>query len=224
MSGPGGDEANALASSLREVIERLVENEVPAERLSRAASLARDLRDALEGERRPRWYDAPSEPGRPSEAARASYLAQSPVRGRGNPIAPPLRVRGWALDEAGRRVLEADALLGPAYEGPPHGVHGGIVAALFDDLLGQAQQSVDKAGVTAKLEVRYRHITPVGELLRLRAWIHEDRGRWVTARATCHAGDLLTADAQAMFVGVDFEEVRGRMLSRRGGDGGESGV
>ena len=135
-------------------------------------------------------------------------------------MAPPLVATGWADDADGRRVLEATATLGPAYEGPPHGVHGGFVAALFDDLLGQAQQEVKKAGVTAKLEVKYRHITPLDEPLRFRAWIHEDRGRWVTARATCHAGDVLTAEAEAAFIGVDFDEVRGRMLSRKQGDEG----
>ena len=48
----------------------------------------------------------------------------------------------------------------------------------------QTQQFVGKPGVTASLKVRYRNITPIGEPLRLTAWIHEDRGRRVTARAS----------------------------------------
>lgn len=211
-------DATALADELRRVIERLVDQEVPAERLAHARELAAALRAELSGERRPRWYDGGSPAGDPTEPARRAYLALSPIRGSGNPVAPPLVAEGWLDREDGRRVLRATARLGAAYEGPPHGVHGGWVAALFDDLLGEAQQSARKAGVTASLTVRFRHITPLDEPLRLDAWIHEERGRRIVARATCHAGGTLTADAEAMFVGVDFEEVRGRMLARRAGD------
>ncbi len=207
-----------LVAELRRAIGLLVDEEASPEALARAEQLAKSLCDELSGERRPRWYEGDSPATDPGAAARRAYLEQSPIRGKLNPIAPPLSVEGWLDREDGRRVLRATAVLGPAYEGPPHGVHGGWVAALFDDLLGQAQQAVAKAGVTAALSVRYRHVTPLDEALQLDAWIHEDRGRRVTVRATCHAGDTLTADAEAIFLGVDFEEVRGRMLSRKSPD------
>ena len=65
---------------------------------------------------------------------------------------------------------------------------------------------------TAILEVRYRNVTPVEQELRFESWIAEDRGRRIVARATCHAGETLTADAKGTFVRVDFDEVRRRML------------
>jgi acyl-CoA thioesterase FadM len=89
------------------------------------------------------------------------------------------------------------------------------VAALFDDLLGATQGLLHSPAVTARLTVRYRHVTPIGEELRLRAWIRRDDGRRVEARATCHAGDTLTAEAEGLFVRVDFNEVQQRMLARR---------
>ena len=46
------------------------------------------------------------------------------------------------------------------------------------------------------------------------------RAARVIARATCHAGQTLTADAEAIFIAVDFDEVRGRMLERREVDSG----
>jgi acyl-coenzyme A thioesterase PaaI-like protein len=213
-------EASALADDLRRAIAELVHNEVPPEQLARARELAAALCAELDGPRRPRWYDADSPPGDPTAAARRSYLQQSPIRGRLNPIAPPMTAGDPVEREDGSKALRATATLGPAYEGPPHGVHGGFVAALFDDLLGQAQQLVRKAGVTASLKVRYRDITPLDEELSLEAWIHEARGRRVIARATCHAGQTLTADAEAIFIAVDFDEVRGRMLERREVDSG----
>jgi acyl-coenzyme A thioesterase PaaI-like protein len=211
--------ARALADELRRAIGLLVDTEPTADSLAQAHGLATRLCEALSGPRRPRWYDAGYEPSGPTPEARRSYLTQSPVRGGLNPVAPPLVATGWVDRDDGRRVLCATAHLGVAYEGPPHGVHGGWVAALFDDLLGQAQEQAEKSGVTATLQVRYRHLTPLDEDLHLEAWIHEDRGRRITARATCHAGDVLTADAEAIFVAVDFEEVRARMLSRRDSSG-----
>jgi hypothetical protein len=55
----------------------------------------------------------------------------------------------------------------------------------------------------------------VDEDLRLEAWIAEHRQRWLVSKATCHAGDTLTADAEAIFMPVDFNEVQERMRERR---------
>jgi acyl-coenzyme A thioesterase PaaI-like protein len=90
-------------------------------------------------------------------------------------------------------------------------VHGGFVAALFDEILGAAIGLAPPPGVTATLEVRYRNVTPVEEELRFEAWVAEDRGRRIVAQATCHAGALLTAQAKGLFVRVDFDAVRRRM-------------
>ena len=65
--------------------------------------------------------------------------------------------------------------------------------------------------MTALLKVRYRHVTPVEQPLRFESWVHEERGRRTVTRATCHAGDRLTADAEGVFIRVDFEEVEERM-------------
>jgi acyl-CoA thioesterase FadM len=69
--------------------------------------------------------------------------------------------------------------------------------------------------VTAILTVRYRHLTPVEEDLRFEGWLADQRARRLVAKATCHAGDTLTADAEGVFVRVDFAEVQERMRRRR---------
>ena len=121
-----------------------------------------------------------------------------------NPVAPPLRTE-HAERADGSPCVVGRARLPDLYEGPPRGVHGGLVAALFDEILGASMSLAPPPGVTAKLEVDYHHLTPIGEELRLEAWIKEVRGRRIFAEATCHAGDTLTARATALFVRVDYQ-------------------
>ena len=56
----------------------------------------------------------------------------NPVVGRGNAIAPPID-----FQREGEAVW-ADFELGPAYEGPPGLVHGGVSAMVLDQMLGEA--------------------------------------------------------------------------------------
>jgi acyl-coenzyme A thioesterase PaaI-like protein len=220
---PVDPQAYALANELREIAAILADRDVTSEAAAAALPLARELRAHIEAPRRQRWYEL--DPDAPTLGeARRSYLDLSPLRGRLNPIAPPMVFERIETPE-GLRLL-GHVRLSKAYEGPPHGVHGGIVAALFDEILGGAQNLAPPVGVTAKLTVRYRHVTPIEEDLRFEAWIHDRRERRVEVRATCHAGETLTADAVGLFVRVDFGEVQQRMARRRdGGDerGGQNG-
>lgn len=203
--------AVALAEDLRRINAALARHEIADVKLVEAGALASQLRALLEGPRRASWYD--HDPASPlgSPGARNAYADMSPIRGLRNPLAPPMRVgRGTRAD--GALCMRGSAVFSRAYEGPPHGVHGGYVAALFDEILGAAIGLAPPPGVTAILEVRYRNVTPVERELRFEAWVAEDRGRRIVARATCHAGETLTADAKGTFVRVDFDEVRRRML------------
>lgn len=210
---PVDPNALALVQELRAVATLLADRETDAAAVAEMLPLARDLRARLVGPRRERWYDL--EPGSPtaSEAARSSYQNHSPLRGQLSPIAPPMAIERVEGPDGLRLV--GRVRLSCAYEGPPHGVHGGVVAALFDEILGGAQNLAPPVGVTAKLEIRYRQLTPIDEDLRFEAWIEQQRGRRVRIRGTCHAGETLTADARGLFVRVDFAEVRQRMSERQ---------
>ncbi|HEX5066677.1 MAG TPA: PaaI family thioesterase [Myxococcota bacterium] len=208
------DETNvaaALAADLRRINAALARHEIADAKLAEAGALAAQLRALLEGPRRAGWYDFDPVSPMASPGARDAYADMSPIRGLRNPIAPPMYVaRGTRED--GSPCMRGSAVFSRAYEGPPHGVHGGYVAALFDEILGAAIGLAPPPGVTAILEVRYRNVTPIEQELRFEAWVAEDRGRRIVARATCHAGETLTADAKGTFVRVDFDEVRRRML------------
>lgn len=207
------DPATRLAAELRGAIEELSSRTHDPAQLQQAVALATELRTLLDGPVSPRWYEAGLVDGELDELSMNAFQSQSLFRGAHNPLAPPMAL---AVEDD---VVVSRVTLGLAYEGPPHGVHGGYVAGMFDDVLGATQRLVDKPGVTGRLTVHYRHITPVLEELTLRAWVTEDVGRRVVAKATCHAGDTLTADAEALFIRVDFDEIQERMLARREGQG-----
>jgi len=207
--------AEELSDEIRAIIEALAVRELRLEDLSEAKELARGIRHKLEAHPpRPRWYQADEQVTPFSPGSMEAYLQQSPVRGHLNPIAPPLDLETRKRPD-GSRVIVGRGRLGMRYEGPPHGVHGGWVAALFDELLGAAQNLAKAPGMTAILKVRFRHLTPVDEDLRLEAWIADQRQRRLVVKATCHAGDTLTADAEGIFMRVDFNEVQERMQERR---------
>ena len=50
---------------------------------------------------------------------------------------------------------------GYPYEGPPTCVHGGVIAELFDELLGMSNILVGQGAMTGTLKIRYRRPTPL---------------------------------------------------------------
>ena len=87
-------------------------------------------------------------------------------------------------------------------------VHGGVIAGLFDEILAAGQGLTgERPGVTGRLVVRYRRITPIDTDLVFRSWVERDRGLRLDMRAECVVAATLdddqptrTADAEAFFV------------------------
>ncbi len=122
------------------------------------------------------------------------YESYSPLRGILNPIAPPVQI--WIDGDVTRGRVTFDA----AYEGPPGHVHGGYVAAIFDELLGAAQTLSKKPGFTGTLEIRYLAPTPLHRELTLEARYTGSDGRKVFVEGKIYAGERLTAQAQGTFI------------------------
>ena len=116
------------------------------------------------------------------------------VAGLSNPLSPGLNM--WFEDG----VALGSVRCGYAYEGPPLHIHGGYVAAIFDQFLGMAQMMGKSPGMTATLNVRYLRPTPLNTDLRLRAELDKVDGRKTFMNATMHAGELPTATCTALFV------------------------
>ena len=60
------------------------------------------------------------------------------------------------------------------------------MAGLFDELMGAAQSLTGRpGGVTGRLTIRYRDLTPLDTDLVFRCWVERDRGMRVDMRAEC---------------------------------------
>lgn len=191
---PGGDR---LGEDLRVIAELLATHAVDdatAHEVERHLAAARRALAATPAA--PRWYE--SHPG-DRAASRAHHDAFGPLRGRANVVAPPV-VFGNPVERDGVTVVRATVHCGARYEGPPRVVHGGIVAACFDEVLAVTMRDAGIWGVTRELRVRYRRPVPVGTDLDLTAWIDHDDGTRATGRAECHLGEILCAGATAEFV------------------------
>ncbi len=193
-------EKRRLARAMREVIERLVMTDAPEAELRAAA-------DALER------YAArlATHPRRTlalgfSESANAgdvgAFFDYSPMIGLCNPLAPPISLR---VDGG---VVRGTTRFGAAYEGPPGHVHGGFVAAAFDEVLGFAQSMTGNPGMTGALTVRYRKPTPLDVDLRFEATVVRVEGRKIFTEGRLYAGEQLTAEAEGIFVSVDLRRMR----------------
>ncbi len=127
----------------------------------------------------------------------------SPMSGPANPISPPITMYRDNDDVVGHVNFS------PSYEGPPGFVHGGFIAAAFDELFGFALSFRDKPEMTGVLTVRFRRPCPLQTELRMECKVLKTSGRRVKTKASMYAGDQLIADAEALFVAVDVETYKG---------------
>ena len=97
-------------------------------------------------------------------------------------------------------------VLGPAFEGAPNRAHGGVVAAVFDDLMGFVLTIHESPAYTAELTVRYKRPTPVGEPIEFRARLVDRRSRrlHIEAEAVDRAGTKI-ATAEGLFITIPRE-------------------
>ena len=164
-----------------------------------AGRLVAEAAAVLDGERLPPWWDGPAVPQ--DRLGLRAYRHRSLFQGPLHPFSPMLT---WVEAEPvdGAPSLAFTVTLSSLYEGPPRAVHGGYLAALFDELLGGVQgRARDGGGYTGRLTIRYRALTPVDEPLVFTGWITEDKGRRITTAATCRTADgRITAEADALFV------------------------
>lgn len=114
--------------------------------------------------------------------------------GARNPLAPPLAIE-WDGETA-----TATGTLGPAYEGPPHHVHGGIIAAALDQVLGHVPAALGRPGMTAYLNTTYERPTPLGPVsLRARLVAQDGWKMTVTGELVLPDGEV-SARAEGLFV------------------------
>jgi acyl-coenzyme A thioesterase PaaI-like protein len=203
-STTGDDPLNRLAAAMRRISGVAVALPLSDEELAAAAAEVAALADRLEAaapaEKRTRLQ--PTMERHPQD-----HFPTSPMIGFANPIAPPVDV--WAVtEEGGQREIRGRVTFGYQYEGPPTCVHGGVIAELFDELLGLANIIAGQAGMTGTLKVRYRRPTPLLAPLALVSRFTGREGRKIFTWGGIYYQGELTAEADVIFI----EVLPGQML------------
>lgn len=194
-------EKRRLAGAMRDVIQRLIATGAPTELVTEAADELERIAGRFAGIPHEPEYEGYRETANVGDDPHASFEL-SPFIGRANPLAPPISLQ----DVEG--VVRGAVTFGSAYEGPPGCVHGGYIAAAFDELLGATQSLSGSPGMTGTLTVRYRSPTPLHAPLRLEGRIREVDGRKIHTEGSLHAGDRLCAEAEGVFISIDVAVFR----------------
>ena len=188
-----------LAGALRTLLEELSATAAPETELRELAARVRDAARAFAAaghapqaaERREGLY-----------AGMESFHDRGPLVGLSNPIAPPLDLR---LDlEA--NVVRGRATFGAPHEGAPGLLHGGLLAAAIDEVLGMTTSFSGSPGMTRELTVRYERPTPIHVELLFTGRLDRADGRRLHVSCEVEANGSRTATAHGLFIQVGGEK------------------
>lgn len=196
-----------LAQLTRKFINTALTSKASLEEVRKAISLINDAVGVLHVNRGPDAYSVNT----------AVFLDRSPLIGSMNPIAPPMDIsqEDVSIEESvtGIAVI-GNVFFTELYEGPPGHVHGGFLAAAFDEILGISQGLAPNPGMTGRLTVTYRNPSPLFQQLTLRGYVRKLEGRKIFTYATLHKGDVLCAEAEGLFISINPAVFERLMQSR----------
>ena len=196
-SSPDASSRNRMAAAVRRIISSAVAAQLEDATVVAATETLEGVADLLESvsgpDRLPR-----SQPYMESQPQ--DFFPTSPIIGYANPISPPVTISVVDGVDGGPREIRGTVNFGYPYEGPPTCVHGGVIAEVFDELLGAASIVAGNPGMTGTLTVRYRKPTPLRTDLRLEARCVESDGRKIIVRGAIYHGEVLTAEAEGIFI------------------------
>jgi acyl-coenzyme A thioesterase PaaI-like protein len=141
--------------------------------------------------------------GPPLHLPPAEFFPYSPIIGPRNPIAAPIHFDVVELAD-GAKEIRAEHTFDAPYNGPPGSVHGGVIALVFDELLGYIGAVSNVGGFTGRLTISYRSLTPIGKPIRMHSWIERTEGVKTFIKGTMHcdtpAPNTLCAEAEGIFI------------------------
>jgi len=81
-------------------------------------------------------------------------------------------------------------------------VHGGIIYTALDDVTANILYQQGRKAHTARCEIRYRQPARVGEALKLKGWIENEKRRLVILKGEIRraADDVVIADCESSFM------------------------
>jgi acyl-coenzyme A thioesterase PaaI-like protein len=203
-----GDSRAELATACRRIIDELASSTAQSEAFAQARDLVEEAVAILAAADHGRAYDGGE--GSLADYQEHMFIDHSPLVGPLNPLAAPI---GISFED---NSVVGDVTFGAAYEGPPGCVHGGFIAAGFDEVLGIAQGMSGRPGMTARLTVQYRSPSPLLQPLRFVGGIDHIDGRKIFTKGELRtvSDDRLCAEAEGLFISMNPEFFQ-RMVSDR---------
>ncbi|HET8929992.1 MAG TPA: PaaI family thioesterase [Acidimicrobiales bacterium] len=201
-NGPRVSEDRALADQVRELIRlcrsSAVDDATQAKALEHL-SAATDLLGNAQYEG-PYWVTGQTVLQAPTPTRDLQAMCPySPAMGPANPIAPNIEIT--VGDD---NTVHGLVTLSESYNGPPFDhAHGGVIALLYDDLVGMATMLGAGGGMTANLSIDYRRPTPLFKPLEIVAWFDHAEGRKLHSKGTMHCEGELLSEANGLFIRPD---------------------
>ncbi len=115
----------------------------------------------------------------------------------------------YVVHDVDEQSIRATVSFGRYYLGAGEAVHGGVIPLVFDELLGTLTNFRERqSSRTASLSVNFRAITPLDTDLEVTGRIERTEGRKTYVSGELRHGELLCADAQALFIAVRPGQMR----------------
>ena len=118
--------------------------------------------------------------------------------GPDNPIGLQIK---FILDDG---ICTAEFTASENHVGYENTVHGGIIFSALDDVMANVLYLQNIKAHTARCEIRYRKALQVGQAVKLRGWIENERKRLIVLKGEVRlAGDdSVVADCEGSFMKV----------------------
>jgi acyl-coenzyme A thioesterase PaaI-like protein len=139
------------------------------------------------------------------------------ICGMENPVGLHLHIYETAPGEVESTYIAPDH-----FQGYPGVLHGGIVAALIDEISGRAQMGSDPMDprfmFTAKLEVKYRRNVPIGKPLKITSKAGKSKARSAEAWAGIYDAepDELLAEGTTLLMDLPADQFDKSRLAELG--------
>lgn len=206
-----------LSRSVRRLGNLLMSRRIDPGRAAELTAILDELGDEIEGRpdaskadrlfarnRMATFLETGAWPPAPPDGSRLEFDPASVVGGDLNPFGMGARYHKDGDRAVGRVTL------GPCFEGPPDRAHGGVICAVFDEVMGCVFRATGApSAFTGELCVRFEAPAPLGEELEFRAWLEGAKGRRQFVAGQAFGPDGRFASATATFVEMTREQLPG---------------
>lgn len=203
----------AVAVELHRLNEAVITRQLDAETAASIAAQIADISRVVEAwkarsklenfglrDRITSFLESGTWPEPPPDGSQIEFDVASPIGGTLNPVSV-----GATYFRDGDEVI-GRVTVGHCFEGPPERVHGGIICAVFDEVMGSVFRATGTASAfTGELAVRFEAPAPIMADLEFRARQIGEDGRKRFLEGEAYGPDGRFASATATFIEMRME-------------------